>query len=148
MPHGRVAWYTPSAMSRPGRPLSFALVAASAALLGLTACSGGGGGGGDGGTVKRPPFIGKANSFNDVTKHAGLVFPPSKNVIWANGAGAASGDYDNDGFVDILVLRDAKAPALLFRNKGDGRLRRGRARQANLVIEGNTLRPLLRGHRW
>ena len=33
--------------------------------------------------------------------------------------GAAAGDYDNDGFVDLYVTR-LDAPDILFRNKGDG----------------------------
>ena len=49
--------------------------------------------------------------FTDVTARSGLAFA-------AYGMGAAAGDVDNDGFVDLLVT--ALGATRLFRNKGDG----------------------------
>ena len=44
--------------------------------------------------------------------------------------GVAAGDYNNDGFVDLFIVRGDIGPNLLYRNKGDstfrGRRRRGR----------------------
>jgi tetratricopeptide (TPR) repeat protein len=51
------------------------------------------------------------HAFTDVTAAAGLAAPrPS--------LGAAAGDYDNDGFPDLIVTGAGKQH--LFRNKGDG----------------------------
>jgi hypothetical protein len=35
-------------------------------------------------------------------------------------AGVAASDYDNDGFVDLYVIRGSIGPNLLYRNRGDG----------------------------
>lgn len=51
-------------------------------------------------------------TFTDVTRAAGLA-------VELYGMGAAIGDYDNDGFVDIYVT--ALGPNRLFRNLGNGR---------------------------
>jgi enediyne biosynthesis protein E4 len=50
-------------------------------------------------------------TFTDVTERAGL-----KDTAY--GAGAVAADYDNDGFVDLLVTN--WGGSLLYRNRGDG----------------------------
>jgi hypothetical protein len=54
----------------------------------------------------------KTGSFTDVTASAGLAKP-------MYGMGAAIGDYDNDGYVDIFVT--ALGQNHLFRNQGNGK---------------------------
>ncbi|MCI0718087.1 MAG: VCBS repeat-containing protein, partial [Acidobacteria bacterium] len=50
-------------------------------------------------------------TFTDVTEKAGLQGR-------GYGMGAATGDYDNDGFIDLLVTNFGGS--LLYRNRGDG----------------------------
>jgi hypothetical protein len=74
-----------------------------------------------GGTrFETPPAEGAGNrlyrnnrdgTFTDVTAKAGLAF-----AGWASGA--AVGDYDNDGHLDLFVT--SWGPNLLYRNNGDG----------------------------
>ena len=53
-------------------------------------------------------------TFTDVTERAGLTGrPPGRS-----GMGAAAGDYDNDGFVDLYVT--SYGGNTLYRNNGDG----------------------------
>lgn len=69
---------------------------------------------------------GQAVTFEDVTVAAGVDYlqwdgvPPAPNLpgLIMTG-GAAAGDYDNDGWVDLFVTR-VDAPNLLFRNMHDG----------------------------
>ena len=49
--------------------------------------------------------------FTDVTAESGLDVPQY-------GMGAATGDYDNDGWVDLYLTR--RGPDQLYRNNGDG----------------------------
>src|ERR1051325_5438379 len=51
-------------------------------------------------------------TFTDVTQRAGV------GAEGLFGMGVAAGDYDNDGFPDLLVLGYSRS--LLYRNKGDG----------------------------
>jgi hypothetical protein len=64
--------------------------------------------------------------FTNVTKEAGVDYvqfvipdpPPALEPLYMSG-GAAAGDYDGDGWVDLYVTR-LGAPGILFRNKHDG----------------------------
>jgi len=67
--------------------------------------------------------------FVDVTKQAGFnyqhgVSSPIRNNLESRKlhltGGVAAGDYDNDGWVDLYVVRGDIGPNLLFRNKGNG----------------------------
>ena len=53
-------------------------------------------------------------SFTDVTERAGV------DAAVYRGLGVVSGDYDNDGKVDLFVANDAQ-PNQLYRNRGGGR---------------------------
>ncbi len=53
-------------------------------------------------------------AFEDVTEHTGLDEP-------GYGLGCAAGDYDNDGFPDLVVSRYGST--VLYRNCGDGTFR-------------------------
>ena len=52
-------------------------------------------------------------TFTDVTRRAGVYNAKGKalGVVW--------GDYNNDGYIDLLVANDTE-PNLLYRNNGDG----------------------------
>jgi len=63
--------------------------------------------------------------FTDVTEAAGLVYEHGYSqllgpISWNVAGGVASGDYDNDGWIDLYVERGDIGPNLLFRNRGDG----------------------------
>lgn len=63
-------------------------------------------------------------SFVDVAKDRGLVYewprqPRPMTALDAFGAGCAAGDFDNDGWQDILLV--AQPSPLLFRNEGGQR---------------------------
>ncbi len=69
---------------------------------------------------------GKENVFRDVTERSGLNFKfgfssPMQNneVPWIFPSGVAAGDYDNDGDIDLLIVRGDTGPNLLYRNLGD-----------------------------
>jgi hypothetical protein len=65
--------------------------------------------------------------FEDVTEKAGLV-----RSGW--GQGACAGDYDNDGWLDLLVT--FYGPNVLYRNNGDGTFRDATA-EAGLPTTGD-----------
>jgi len=52
-------------------------------------------------------------TFTDITKEAGVYFPDGRAM------GVASGDYNNDGHMDIFVANDAM-PNYFFENDGTG----------------------------
>jgi len=67
--------------------------------------------------------------FTDVTTSAGFTYEhgistPAFTQVdverFIVSTGVASGDYDNDGWIDLYVVRGDAGPNLLFRNKGDG----------------------------
>ncbi len=85
--------------------------------------------------------------FTDVTDQAGLeVLHWDGNIHGEFGldlemmfmaAGAAAGDYDNDGWCDLYVTR-MMAPNLLFKNNGDGTFTEvGAAAGVNLVARSS-----------
>ena len=53
-----------------------------------------------------------AGGFRDVTRAAGLFDPVNSN-------GAAWGDFDNDGWIDLFVACEHQRNRL-YRNRGDG----------------------------
>ncbi|MEM7008108.1 MAG: CRTAC1 family protein [Thermodesulfobacteriota bacterium] len=106
------------------RSLSFVfmLTVLSFALIG--GCGGSGNNSGDNGDNNG----GNNNSltFTDITLQAGLNYshgfvtsgPVSEPQLISGGV--AAGDYDNDGWVDIYVVRGPAGPNLLFKNNGNG----------------------------
>ncbi|MDM3870341.1 CRTAC1 family protein [Porticoccus sp. W117] len=103
----------------------------------LQAC--GGGGGGDGGsnspvpppTVVTPPTTpAPANaSFTDATDSSGIAYQHGYNVPFTSGfdlavedfsGGVAAGDYDNDGDIDLFIVRGDIGPNRLYNNDGSG----------------------------
>jgi hypothetical protein len=67
-----------------------------------------------------------ATDFTDVTVDAGVDYlqyqvtgPPSDNESFYMTGGAATGDFDGDGWVDLYVT-SLDAVDVLFRNQGDG----------------------------
>lgn len=56
--------------------------------------------------------------FEDVTVQAGFAIQYKSSVVEENKYGASWGDYDNDGFPDLLLTHTGKVQ--LYRNKGDG----------------------------
>ncbi len=102
-------------------------------LTSLGACGGGGSDGPATVPTSAPPAPPAepvaAVSFANVTVAAGVNFehqiaaatPSDAERITA---GAAAGDYDDDGYIDLYVAGgDAATPNLLYRNLGDGTLR-------------------------
>ena len=109
-------------------------------VLLTSACGGGSGGSGGGPTPPPPgntvdsvepepePQIG----FTDVTAdsglsyNVGLVYDSESAITEADGpvrdiatSGAAAGDYDNDGDIDLFIVRGNVGANLLFRNDGN-----------------------------
>lgn len=101
---------------------------ASAAVVFMTACGGGGSEG-----VSLPPVQTPLPSppaierlFTDVTSGSGIDFANDLAVDIGPGdldrfalASVASGDYDNDGNIDLFIARSDGHPNLLYRNTGD-----------------------------
>jgi hypothetical protein len=95
-------------------------------------CGGGGGGGDDGGSVSgdapapisAPPA---RQEFSNVTSSSGIAFEnglrglvtPDYVSRFAN-SGAAAGDYDDDGDIDLFITRGDIGQNLLYRNNGFG----------------------------
>lgn len=52
-------------------------------------------------------------TFAEITESAGLALPDAKSM------GAAAADFDDDGWVDLVVTNDTQ-PNYLLRNQGDG----------------------------
>jgi len=57
--------------------------------------------------------------FNDVTVDSGINYVQCTGQCMSMSGGAAAGDYDGDGNVDLYVTRFT-APDILYRNNGDG----------------------------
>ena len=107
-----------------------ALVASAVSCL--AACGGGGGdsgGGSDDLFEPRPlPDPGPPKQFVDVTAASGIAYSIGisslsgwdPNIPRTAVGGVASGDYDNDGDVDLFITRGDLGPNLLYRNDGSG----------------------------
>jgi hypothetical protein len=102
--------------------------------MGLAACGGGGGaasggsGGAGSGPVAQPPAPPSApKQFVDVTAGSGIAYYIGYSFVQLDPTlariatgGAASGDYDGDGDIDLFITRGDIGPNLLFRNDGTG----------------------------
>ncbi len=98
-------------------------------------CGGGSGGGspsliGDDGApppvTPSPPPVDATASFVDVTAASGIGFTVgysrslrNPEVEYILPSGAAAGDYDNDGDIDLFIVRGDNGPNLLYRNLGN-----------------------------
>ncbi len=89
--------------------------------------------------LPRHPFA-QPWRFADVTIDAGLAYEhgfttPRVSVRRMLLAGVATGDYDNDGWVDLYAIRGDIGPNLLFRNTHDGRFEEVGA-AAGVAVDG------------
>ena len=73
-----------------------------------------------------PPEPEVAIGFSDVTSASGIAFEvgfvnplADRDLALAVPSGAAVGDYDGDGLVDLVIVRGDTGPNLLYRNLGD-----------------------------
>ena len=101
-------------------------------LLFASGCGGGGGGAPPAPappqpTAPTPPPTEEAEPiFTDVTERSGIAFTVgfaddmrNVEVPITVPSGAAAGDYDRDGDVDLFIVRGDLGPNLLYRNDGD-----------------------------
>jgi hypothetical protein len=100
-----------------------ALVALAGSLL--IGCGGGGGGAAPSPPASAPPP--RPKTFVDSTRASGIdyqigyrVAPPPTSLRRFSESGAAAGDYDNDGDIDVFIVRGDIGPNLLYRNSGLG----------------------------
>lgn len=78
-------------------------------------------------TPSSPPTASPTWQFRDVTEEAGLaflqyripLFPSFHEWAYYTG-GAAAGDFDGDGKIDVAATQHEPPAILLFRNRGDG----------------------------
>ena len=68
----------------------------------------------------------ETRGFSDVTPESGIVFEVGFLPSLSDGeaemalpSGVAAGDYDDDGLVDLVIVRGNLGPNLLYRNLGD-----------------------------
>jgi len=98
-------------------------------LLFITSCGGGGSGNSSpGATVAAasPPAPIVTTTFADVTAGSGISYQTGFANPMANSdvaliatSAAAAGDYDNDGDIDLFIVRGDIGPNLLYRNDGN-----------------------------
>src|SRR5688572_31315433 len=99
-------------------------------VAGILGGCGGGGSGDDGGQPAQPPAAPPAApagpQFSNITNSTNIRFvhrivnaTNSKAELLAGGA--AAGDYDDDGDLDLYVVRGNSGPNLLYRNDGGNR---------------------------
>lgn len=88
-------------------------------------CSGGGGGGNSNPPPPPPPPV-DPPQFVEVTNGSGIEFgvgyseDPGDDIdVTRFAGGAAAGDYDNDGDIDLFVVRGDSGSNLLYRNDGN-----------------------------
>ena len=94
----------------------------AAALL-LAGCGGGGGGGEPPPSQDPPPPPPPPTAqFGDVTAQSGidyrLALSRLSQISESTFGGAAAGDYDGDGDIDVFIVRGDQAPNLLYQNVG------------------------------
>jgi hypothetical protein len=93
----------------------------------LSAACGGGGGGGGSGSSPAAPAPPAPRIFVDATASTGVSYTIGYRNLQPTGlvplfamSGAAAGDYDNDGDVDVFITRGDIGANLLYRNNGQG----------------------------
>jgi hypothetical protein len=96
------------------------------AIVVIVAACGGGPGKAQSPAQVQPVPPTEAGRYVDVTSSAGIDFingfvdvltPP--DMAGVASSGAASGDYDNDGDIDLFIVRGDIGPNLLYRNTGN-----------------------------
>ena len=101
----------------PGRPLLTAIY--FLIVIFLQAC----GGGGSSQTANSGGNVLDGLLFTEATDEAGLVYQQNSSTLSIieeiQTGGAAAGDYNNDGWIDLFVTRFDDSD-ILFRNNGDG----------------------------
>ena len=113
----------------PMRSIGFPLGVVGALLF--AACGGGGGSNTPAQSASPPAPIAPApKTFSDVTAASGIAywigylgFPPTGDaakVVNFSTGGAAAGDYDSDGDIDLFITRGDIGQNLLYRNNGIG----------------------------
>jgi hypothetical protein len=96
-------------------------------ILSLAACGGGGGGDKPNNPPPPPPPPPPPSSgFAEITNATGVDFaigysenPGDVPLVNFIAGGAAAGDYDDDGDIDLFVVRGDVGPNLLYRNDGN-----------------------------
>jgi len=117
-------------MFKPAKSFKLKALAVSSFFL-LASCGGGGGGGSSAVTPPIPVNGGETpveilTQFVNVTVESGIDFthgylnPTENSMPEAFAGGAAAGDYDNDGDIDLYIVRGDLAPNLLYQNDGSG----------------------------
>jgi len=101
-------------------------VAISFFAIALGASCGGGSSAPKNDTAPIPPVTQEPRLFSDTTAGSGIEFsvnfsenPGDDNPVNFFAGGAASGDYDNDGDIDLFIVRGDVGPNLLYRNDGN-----------------------------